>query len=91
MKTPDDIPFISGAISGIIRGAAGAGATVALVGTAPATTTADAYGIFSFSSLANGSYAVTPTATGATFTPATQVVTVNGANVTVNFKSNPPA
>jgi hypothetical protein len=36
--------------------------------------------------LANGNYAVTPSRTGYTFSPTTQAVTVNGANVTgLNF------
>jgi len=71
---------ISGAISG------GGGTTVALGGAATATTTADASGNYSFGGLANGSYTVTPARTGYTFTPTSQSVPVNGANVTaVNF------
>ena len=47
---------------------------------------ADANGNYSFTGLANGSYTVTPSKTGYTFSPANQSVTVNGANVTaVNF------
>lgn len=37
----------------------------------------------SFTGIANGSYTVTPTKSGFTFTPANRAVTVNGANVTV--------
>jgi hypothetical protein len=75
-------------ISGTISGAGGSGATVTLSGAANATTTADASGNYSFLNLANGNYTVTPTNSGFTFSPASQNVTVNGANVTgVNFSS----
>jgi hypothetical protein len=82
------VPGQSYSISGTISGAGGAGATVALTGAATATTTANASGVFSFSGLANGSYTVTPAAAGSTFTPASQAVTVNGANQAgVNFQA----
>ena len=71
-------------ISGAL-GTAGAGATVALSGTATATATADASGNYSFTSLANGSYTVTPTKAGVSFAPTSQSVTINGANATANF------
>jgi hypothetical protein len=75
-------------ISGTISGAGGPGATVALTGTATASTTADSGGNYTFTGLANGSYTVTPSKTGYAFTPATQAVAVNGANVSaVNFSS----
>ena len=48
-----------------------------------ATTTATTAGAYTFSGVVNGSYTVTPTKAGFTFTPASQAVTVNGANVTV--------
>ncbi len=73
-------------ISGTISGVGGSGATVALSGTASASTTADASGNYSFTGLANGSYTVTPSLAGDIFSPASQPVTVNGANVpAVNF------
>src|SRR5712692_10129050 len=66
--------------------AAGNGATVALSGAASAATTADSSGKYTFAGLPNGSYLVTPTHTGYSFTPGNQSTTVNGANVTgVNF------
>ena len=75
-------------ISGTISGPGGSGATVKLSGAANSTTTADGSGNYSFSNLANGSYTVTPSSVGYTFTPANQNVTVSGANVTgVNFSS----
>ena len=64
----------------------GASATVTLSGAASASTTADASGNYSFGSLGNGSYTVTPTKSGYTFTPISQNVTVNGGNMSsVNF------
>jgi len=62
--------------------ASGSGATVTLTGAASATTTADGSGNFSFSGLANGSYTVTPSKTGFTFSPTSLSAIVNGANVT---------
>jgi hypothetical protein len=71
-------------ISGTITN--GAGATVTLSGAANASVTANASGAYSFPPEPNGSYSVTPSETGFTFTPMTQPVTINGANVSnVNF------
>jgi hypothetical protein len=68
----------------------GGGATVTLSGAANSTTTANASGVYTFTGLANGSYTVTPSNAGYTFTPPSQNVTVNGANVTaVNFTATP--
>jgi SdrD B-like domain len=80
---------ISGTISPI---AGGSGATVTLSGATAATTITDSAGNYTFASLSNGTYAVTPSHTGYTFNPGVQTATVNGANVTgVNFtaQSNP--
>ena len=63
-------------------GAAGSGATISLTGTSTATTTANASGNYTFTGLANGSYTVTPSFAGHTFSPTSAAVTVNGANVT---------
>ena len=72
-------------VSGTISGTGGNAATVTLASgtTTVATTAASTAGAYSFSSVANGGYTVTPTKTGFSFTPTSQVVTVNGANVTV--------
>jgi len=77
-------------ISGTISPAAGgSGATVALSGVASATTTANASGVYTFTGLANGTYTVTPSHTGYTFTPVSQIATVNGANVSgINFTAS---
>ena len=72
--------------------ARGSGATVTLSGTASGTTTADGSGNYGFNGLSNGSYTVTPSKSGYSFSPAAQSATINGANVAVNFTvvSNSP-
>jgi hypothetical protein len=74
---------ISGAISPTTSGS---GATITLSGAASTTTTANSSGAYSFTGLANGGYAVTPSKTDYSFQPSTQAVTINNASVTgVNF------
>lgn len=74
---------VSGTISPT---AGGAGATISLSGAASATATADGSGAYSFGALANGTYTVTPSHTGYSFSPVSQNVTVSGNNVTgLNF------
>src|SRR6202023_717183 len=72
-------------VTGTISGTGGNAATVTLTSgtTTIATVTASGAGAYTFSNLANGSYTVTPTKAGFTFTPASQAITVNGANLTV--------
>ncbi|MBB5330926.1 galactose oxidase-like domain-containing protein [Tunturiibacter gelidoferens] len=77
---------ISGSIS---PAASGSGATVTLSGASSASTVADANGNYSFTQLANGSYTVTPSKSGFTFSPVSQLVTVNGANVSAVFAAQP--
>ncbi len=83
----------SWSISGTVTPTAGgAGATLTLSGLSSATTTADASGNYSFTGLANGSYAVTPSYAGYVFTPTKQSVTLSGANQTgVNFTAQSSA
>jgi hypothetical protein len=75
-------------ISGNISGTGGPGSTVTLTtagGTVPPVM-ANGSGNFSFPSLLNGSYTVTPTHTGFTFSPTSSAVVINGSNVAnVNF------
>jgi hypothetical protein len=80
-------PVPTYSISGTISPAAsGSGATVALSGASTATTTADASGNYTFSGLVSGSYAVTPSKAGFSFTPSVQSVNLSGADATgVNF------
>jgi hypothetical protein len=77
------LPSISGTIS---PASLGSGATVQLSGVATAITTADSSGNYSFSGLANGSYTVNPSKSGASFSPTKQRVTITGTTVTgINF------
>jgi hypothetical protein len=69
---------------------AGSGTTLALTGDATANTTADGSGNYSFGNLANGTYTVTPSKAGFTFSPPSQIVTISGANViSINFTATP--
>jgi hypothetical protein len=70
---------ISGAIS---PSSGGSGSTLSLSGPAAGSTTADSSGNYSFTGLANGTYAVSPTHSGYNFNPSVQTVTINGSNVT---------
>ena len=74
-------------ISGTITPTAGgSGATVMLSGPVGATTVTNTLGNYTFNALQNGTYTVTPTNTGYSFTPVTQNATINASNVTgVNF------
>jgi hypothetical protein len=86
-SSPTAPPPLTYSISGTISPAAGAsGATVTLSGAASATVTPNSSGVYSFGGLANGTYMVTPSQAGYTFTPTNLSVTVNGANVSgINF------
>jgi hypothetical protein len=77
-------------ISGTLSPATGgSGATVTLSGPASTAATADSLGNYTFTGLANGTYTIAPSHAGFTFTPSSQSMTVNGANVTaVNFTDN---
>jgi hypothetical protein len=83
--TAAPVPTFS--ISGMITPtAAGSGATVKATGTATASATADSSGIYTIAGLPNGTYTITPTQSGYTFTPASQSVPINGASVSnINF------
>jgi hypothetical protein len=67
------------AISGTVS-PSGSGTFLSLSenGTTTATATGDASGNYSFTGLANGTYVVTPSKSGSSFTPASQSVPVNG-------------
>jgi len=77
-------------VSGAITGTGSETVTLTQGTTTVATTTADTSGNYSFASIANGTYTVTPTKSGFSFDPANQNVTVNGSNVTVpGFTATP--
>src|SRR5262249_18634055 len=66
-------------VSGTISPAGGAnGASVALSGATAMSTTVGGSGQYAFAGLADGTYTVTPSRTGYTFNPTTQVATVSG-------------
>ncbi len=72
-------------ISGTITGAGGAGSLITLSGSASASTSADSSGAYTFSGLSIGSYTVTPSHSGYTFSPTSQTVTLSTSNGTANF------
>ncbi len=66
--------------------ASGVGTLVTLSGSASKSVTADSQGNYTFTGLANGSYTVTPSKTGFTFSPPGQAVPISGASVLgINF------
>jgi len=76
------------AISGTVSPATiGNGTTLTLTGGPGGTTTGNATGAYTFNGVPNGTYTVTPSKSGFTFTPASQTVTITGGvSVTgVNF------
>ena len=77
--------FTTAYIGFTINGNAGfSGATITLSGAANRTAISAADGSYSFAGLANGSYAVTPTLAGYTFTPVSRSLTVAGTDITVS-------
>lgn len=69
-------------IAGTISGAVQSGVTINLTGTSSASTTIASDGTYSFAGLAAGSYTITPSKTGYTFSPASLSPTITTANVT---------
>jgi len=77
---------ISGTISPL---ASGAGVTMTMTGAATATVTTDSSGNYSFGGLANGTYTLTPSKSGVTFSPTSQNISIITANATqVNFTAS---
>lgn len=75
-------------ISGTVSGYAQANFPIKLSGTDSGTTRTDTRGNYSFSGLKSGSYTVTPILSWYSFTPCSQAVTINGADVrAINFTS----
>ena len=80
-------------ISGTVtqNGSGLSGVTVSLSGTSTASTTTDANGNYSFGDLAKGSYTITPSLTGDTFSPSSSSQTVNNTNISgVDFTEGGP-
>src|SRR5208283_275838 len=80
--TSNPIYNISGSVSA--NGTALNGVTMTMKGTNTTSTMVDTNGNYSFSGLDNGSYTVTPTLAGYTFSPASLSITINGANTASN-------
>ncbi|MEQ1512549.1 MAG: proprotein convertase P-domain-containing protein [Lysobacteraceae bacterium] len=77
-------------VSGTITTSAGAGINGVNVSNGSSSTTTSSTGAYTLSGVANGTYTLTPSLSGYTFTPATRSVTVSGANVTAqNFTGAP--
>jgi subtilisin family serine protease len=75
-------------ISGAVSGAIADGVTINLSGAKTASTSTAGGGNYSFTGLASGSYTVTPSKSGYTFSPVNRSVSVTSANVTgQNFTS----
>src|SRR5208283_835680 len=74
----------------LIVGNAGiAGATISYTGASSGSATADGSGNYTIGLLANGSYTITPSKTGYTFSPTSASETVSGADITgVNFTAS---
>ena len=73
-----------------ISGSAGTSGATVTAGSASATS--DASNNYTISNLAAGTYTVTPSKSGCTFSPASQSVTITSANVTgINFTASCPA
>jgi parallel beta-helix repeat protein len=81
--TPPTGPSNTANISGTITPqSTGSGVTVMLGGATSATTTANSSGSYSFTNLGSGSYTITASKKGLSFTPPSLQVTVSGSNVT---------
>lgn len=84
IATANSAPTYS--LSGTITGSVLQNVLVTLSGAGSATTLTNASGNYSFSGLTNGGYTATPSLAGYSFSPTSNVVTVNGANTTIaNF------
>jgi len=78
-------------ISGTVtqNGTGLSGVTVSLTGTSSASATTDVNGNYSFAHVANGSYTITPSFSGYTFSPPNSSQTVSNANISgVNFSTS---
>ena len=79
-------------VSGTVTTSAGVGIAGVTVGTGSSSTTTNSGGAYTLGGLANGSYTLTPSLPGYTFSPANRSVTITGANVVgQNFTGTPPA
>jgi hypothetical protein len=76
-------------IQGTISGGSGAAVNLSQGSTIINTVIADAGGNYTFTSVVNGTYTITPSNAGYVFTASSQTVTVSGANLTgINFTAS---
>jgi hypothetical protein len=69
-------------MSNLIQGSAGvAGATVSYTGTASGSVTSDNQGVYTIQNLGAGSYTITPTLSGFTFSPSSLSKTIVASNI----------
>jgi uncharacterized protein (DUF2141 family) len=73
------------AISGVVSGAIRDGVLLTLSNAATGEVYSSNGGSYSFSNLANGTYTITPSASGYSFAPPSATLIVNGADVSQNF------
>ena len=73
---------VSHSLAGTVSGDTSSGVTITVTGTATASATTDSSGNYSVTGIYDGSYTITPSKTGYTFTPSSLAVTVSGAAVT---------
>ena len=69
-------------VSGTIATSAGAGISGVSVSNGSTSVVTNSSGVYTFTGVANGTYTLTPSLSGFTFSPATRSVSVSGANVT---------
>jgi hypothetical protein len=74
-------------ISGTVTGTVSSGVDIVLTGANTSSAKTDASGNYSFANLGNGAYTITPSYSGATFTPAVGNITLSGTNQIQNFTS----
>lgn len=88
--TPVNSPSQSFNISGSVTPAtSGSGTTITLSGAVSSVTTATSSGAYSFSGLAAGTYAVTPSKGGFGFNPTTQAAVITSSDITgLNFTAS---
>jgi hypothetical protein len=81
--TFQDAPLLSASISG---NAGAGGVTVTYSGASSGSVVADSFGNYILPNLVNGSYTITPSLAGHTFSPSSSSQTMSGTNITgVNF------
>jgi hypothetical protein len=79
-------------ISGTITTSAGVGINGVSVSTGGSSTTTNSSGVYTIANLAAGSYTLTPSLSGYSFSPVNRAVSITSANVTgQNFTGTPPA